>query len=81
MLQRAAIWISRLESVGPERRPAREEDLEGHRAIVPEVVGEVDRGHPAPPEFALEAVAVSRATTELEGKVGHSRFRPGKQVG
>ncbi len=34
------------------------EDLDGDLALVPEVVGEVDRGHAARPELALDAVAV-----------------------
>ena len=37
------------------------EDLERDRAVVPEVLGEVDRGHAAPAELTLEPVAVGQA--------------------
>src|SRR6478672_11100413 len=41
------------------------EDLDGDVAVVPEVVGEVDGRHPASPELALDAVAVSQSSTEV----------------
>jgi hypothetical protein len=34
------------------------EHLERHGAIMPDVVGQVHRGHPAPTELALDPVAV-----------------------
>ena len=33
-------------------------NLQGDQPVEPEVVGQIDRGHPAPAEFALEAKAV-----------------------
>ena len=36
----------------------RAQELDGNQPAVLEVAGEVDRGHPTPSEFALEAVAV-----------------------
>ena len=47
------------------------EHLQGDRAVVPEILGETDRGHPAPPELAFEQVAVTKGIPELDGKVGH----------
>jgi hypothetical protein len=38
---------------------AGEEDLERDRALVAEVVGEVDHGHAAPAEDAIEAIVVA----------------------
>ena len=38
--------------------------LDRHLAAVPEVLGEVDRGHAAVAEFALDAVAVGEACPE-----------------
>ena len=38
------------EALGSERvGELGSQDLEGHPAVVPEVVGEIHRGHPAPP--------------------------------
>ena len=42
------------------------EDLEGDLAVVLEVGGEVDRGHPAGAELALDAVAVFQRGGEAE---------------
>jgi hypothetical protein len=36
------------------------EDLDGNLAVVPDVTGEVDRGHPPLPKLSLEEVAVSQ---------------------
>ncbi len=36
------------------------EDLDRHLAVVPDVAGEVDRGHPPLAELSLEQVAVSQ---------------------
>jgi hypothetical protein len=45
-------------SFGAQRRPELGmKDLDGNEAVVLEVAGEIDRGHPASPELALEAVA------------------------
>ena len=48
-----------LEALGPERGgELGVEHLERDRPLVPEVVGEVDGGHAAAAELALEGVAV-----------------------
>ena len=39
--------------------------LERDRPVVPEVAGEVDRGHPAAAELALEHVALAEGLAEL----------------
>ena len=41
------------------------QDLERHRPVVLEVAGEVDRGHAAAAELALEHVAVAEGLAEL----------------
>jgi hypothetical protein len=38
---------------------------------VPEVVREIDSGHPAVPELALDHIAVVESFSELDGDVGH----------
>ena len=40
------------------------ENLQRDRAVVPEVVGEIDRGHSAAAELALEHVAVGQGGLE-----------------
>jgi hypothetical protein len=40
------------------------EDLQGNRAVVFEVLGEVDRGHPAAPELALDRVAIAEGISQ-----------------
>jgi hypothetical protein len=47
------------------------EDLERHLAVVPEVVGQVDRGHAALAERALDRVAVGEGFLEVRERVGH----------
>ncbi len=42
----------------------RMEQLERHRPVVPEVAGEVDRGHAPAPELALERVSLHQRLTE-----------------
>ena len=65
-----------------------EEDLERDRAVVLEVLGEVDRGHAAAPELALEGVAVGESRLEqglrvhrkrasVEGRCSKSRLDEG----
>ena len=62
---RAASRISRWKRSGPRRGgELGEEHLEGDRAVVPEVVGQVDHGHPAAPELALEGVAVRQGVAQ-----------------
>src|SRR5688500_8172508 len=46
-------------------------DLEGDWAAVPQVAGEVDGGHAAPAELALDAVAAVEIALKVEGEVGH----------
>ena len=54
-----------LEALGPERGgQLGVEHLERHRPVVPEVLGEIDRGHAAAPELALERVAVGQALAQ-----------------
>ena len=48
------------------------EDLEGDFAVVAEVVREIDRGHAALTEFAVEAVAVGEGRGERFRR-GHER--------
>jgi hypothetical protein len=50
------------------------EDLEGDLSTVLQVVGEVDGGHPAFAELALDAVAVDQGGGEAGGDVGHGRW-------
>jgi hypothetical protein len=40
------------------------EDLQGDRTVVPDVAGQVDRGHAAAAELALEYVAVGQGDLE-----------------
>jgi hypothetical protein len=53
------------------RRELGMQDLEGDQPIVLDVAREVDRGHPALAELALEKVAVSESFSELDGDVSH----------
>ena len=48
------------------------EDLDGDLAVVLEVVGEVDGGHAALAELALEAVAVGEGGGEAGDGIGHA---------
>ena len=61
-----------LEALGAERLgQLGVQHLERHRALVPEVVGQKDGGHAAPPQLAFEPVAVSQAALELLAEVRH----------
>ena len=53
------------------------QDLDGDLAVVLQVFGEVDRGHAALAQLALEAVAVAERGTEAGDGVGHAYFFPG----
>ena len=67
-----------LEASGAEGlREVRQEHLERDRAFMAKVMGQVDRGHATPPEFALEAVAISEGSGELSREIGHALLRPG----
>jgi hypothetical protein len=47
------------------------EDLDGDAAVVLQVVGEVDGGHAAGAELALEAVAVGQGVGQAAERIGH----------
>ena len=49
-------------------------NLDGDLAIVLQVVGEIDSGHAAGPEFALDAVTVSEGAIQRCNEVGHRRL-------
>ena len=68
---RAAKLDLALEPLGPERRgQLGQEDLQGHRAVVLEVLRQEDRGHAPAPELALERVAVAQGVAERRHGVG-----------
>ena len=48
------------------------EHLERDRAVVPEVLGEVDRRHAAAPELALERVAVGEGLAQRRRRLTHA---------
>src|SRR5688572_30796156 len=50
------------------------EDLEGDGAVVPEIAGQVDGGHAATPELALEQVAVGQGGLEPFEGLGHGEI-------
>jgi hypothetical protein len=55
-----------LEALGPEsRRELGVEDFESYWSLMPEVAREVDRGHAAPTELALEHIAVTQGIDKL----------------
>ena len=62
------------EPLGPERRGnLGAEHLEGDAALVAEVPGEVDRGHPAAAELALDRVAIRQGRLQAGEHVRHVR--------
>ena len=62
---RAAKLDLALEALGAERGgKLGEEDLEGDGAVVAEVLGQVDDGHAAAAELALEGVAVGEGVAQ-----------------
>jgi hypothetical protein len=63
-------------AVGPQRTgDLGPEDLECDPPLVLEVAGEIDGGHAAPPELALDRVAVREAGLQKSGRVGHLQYR------
>ena len=61
-----------LEALGAERGgELGMEHLERDRAVVPEVLGEVDRGHAPAAELALERVAVPQRFTKCRDRIRH----------
>ena len=62
MLQPGGELDLALEPLGAERGgELGVEHLERDRPVVPQVLGQVDRGHAAPAELALEPVAIRQA--------------------
>jgi hypothetical protein len=58
------------------------EDLDGDPAIVLEILGEVDRGHPALPELALDPIAASQRGDEPAGRGIHRQnMQPNRDWG
>jgi hypothetical protein len=54
-----------LEALGTERGgELGEKNLEGNRAVMPDVIGEIDDGHAATTELALEGVAVGESVAQ-----------------
>ena len=53
----------------------RAQHLERHRAVVAEVVGQVDGGHAAAAELALDPVAVGQSCLQLKRREGQRRRR------
>jgi hypothetical protein len=61
-----------LEALRPQRRgQLGMEHLERHRPVVPDVVREVDRRHPAPAQLPLDRVAVLQRFTHTGDGIGH----------
>ena len=59
------------EALGAEQRAQLgSEHLDRHLAVMPEVVREVDRGHAAPAELALDGVAARQRGAELFQLIG-----------
>ncbi len=62
----------------------RVENLDRHAASVPDVLGQIDRGHPALPELALDAVAVGQRLGKAGQHITHGRsgrYDPGLSFG
>ena len=69
-LSAAATRISRVNRSGPSSdAQLGPEHLDRHLAAVPEVVGQVDRGHPAAAELAEDGVAVGERVDHSRGGV------------
>src|SRR5512143_2968742 len=60
------------EATGPDGdRNLGSEYLEGHLAVVLQILSEVDRRHPALPQLALDQVAVCKGALQPCKRVGH----------
>ena len=60
------------EPIGPERRGQfRPEDLDRHLAVVLQVLGQIDGGHPALAQFALEPEVVRQGGGDAVELGGH----------
>jgi hypothetical protein len=55
--------------------------LDGHLALVLQILGQVDGGHPPRPELALDAVAGGEGRLQAGGQVGHGKPRCGVGAG
>jgi len=61
-----------LEALGAQHRgKLGPQELESDPAVVFQVLGEVDRGHAAVPQLAVNYVSVAESVPELDGDVGH----------
>lgn len=68
----AVVLISVKEALGShDRRQLRLQDLQGDLALVLEVIGQVDRGHPALAEFALDVIAAFEGFVQAFDGVRH----------
>jgi hypothetical protein len=47
------------------RRQVRMQDLERYRAVVPEITGQIDRGHAAAAQLALDDVAIGEGGLQV----------------
>ncbi len=68
------MWISREKRSGPMfGRQLGVQHLDGHVPVVLEIGGEVDRGHAAATQFALDGVAFLERGLQAGESVGHGR--------
>ena len=69
------------EALGAQRgRELGVQHLDRHLAVVPDVVGEIDGGHPTRAEFALDAVAVGECGDEAIWCGAHCFIRARKSA-
>ena len=60
------------EPVGADvRSQLRVQDLDRYRTAVLEILGQIDRGHAAPPDFPLKAVSAGQRALQALQKVRH----------
>jgi hypothetical protein len=50
------------------------ENLEGHSSVVPEILGEVHRGHPARADLSLDSVAAFEGRVQAGDWLGHEKI-------
>jgi hypothetical protein len=55
------------------RRQLRLQDLEGHLTVVPPILRQIHRCHPARAKRALDAVAIRECGRETVGQLSHAR--------
>ena len=51
------------------------EQLQRYRALVLEILSQIDRGHAAAPELALEGVAAAQSVLECRARIGQETVR------